>query len=174
MYRQNKHDHTLHLLRQQLDTYLKRQPIALVRQAPFSMCLDGQLYGPDLQVILHGNPYYTPRGMCGPGDIVAEVVSPRSAKRDHGAKIELYEAAGIKEYWVIDVRRHEVRFFQRDAEGVFIAQYPDYAHRYRTPLLPGFGLYVPMLWDLARFNRQTAELNSDQLPQKSRSTASRR
>ncbi len=174
MYRQTKHDNAVHLLQQQLSIYFKRNPIAITRQSPFSMRLGAQLYGPDLQVILNSNPHFTPLGMTGPADIVVEVVSDRSAQRDHGRKIELYEVHPIQEYWIVDVRRHEVRFFQKSSEGVFIAHYPDYAHRYRTPLLPGFGLYVPMLWDLSRFSRQTAELNSDSVPQKSRSIASRR
>lgn len=188
MYRQTTHDHTIHLLRTQILSYLKRQPIAVLRQAPFSMCINGSLYGPDMQIIHIGNPYYTPRGMTGPPEIVIEVVSEKSSKRDHGAKIDLYESAGVAEYWIVDVRRREVRFFQRDAEGDYIAHYPDYTRRYRTPLLPDFGLYVPMLWDLAQFQRKTAELNNaaaplklqtteldnDPAPQKSRSTVSQR
>ena len=38
----------------------------------------------------------------GPPDFIVEVVSPNSKGKDRINKKELYEAAGVKEYWVVD------------------------------------------------------------------------
>lgn len=174
MFRQNNHDFTLRLPQQQVSAYLQRNPIAILRHAPFAMCIGDTVCGPDAQIILNDNPHYTSRGMRGPSDIVVEIVDHRTGRMDHGEKVCFYENIGVSEYWIIDIRHREVRLFQRDRTGIFIAQYPDYAKRYQTPLLPGFALYVPMLWDVASFSRQTAEVDIDPAPQKNQLYASRR
>lgn len=35
-------------------------------------------------------------------DLVIEIVSPSTELRDRGVKFELYEAAGLREYWLLD------------------------------------------------------------------------
>jgi Uma2 family endonuclease len=41
-------------------------------------------------------------GIMGAPDLVVEIVSPSSYKRDHYDKKKLYAASGIPEYWLID------------------------------------------------------------------------
>jgi Uma2 family endonuclease len=41
-----------------------------------------------------------PRAMFGTPDLVAEVVSPSSARRDRHEKLNLYSRFGVKEYWI--------------------------------------------------------------------------
>jgi Uma2 family endonuclease len=60
----------------------------------------------------------------GAPDLVIEVLSPSTAKRDRGVKFEVYERHGVREYWLIDleaqfieVYRHENGVFKR--QGVF-------------------------------------------------------
>jgi Uma2 family endonuclease len=38
----------------------------------------------------------------GPPDIIVEILSPGSAKRDLSAKRAVYQAAGVPEYWIVD------------------------------------------------------------------------
>jgi len=49
-------------------------------------------------------------------DIVVEVVSESSAKRDYGEKVADYLAAGVREYWIIDPIKQCVVFFVRRAD----------------------------------------------------------
>ena len=41
------------------------------------------------------------RGCCGAPDIVVEILSPGNSKKEVRLKYELYEEAGVKEYWII-------------------------------------------------------------------------
>lgn len=41
-------------------------------------------------------------GVHGAPDLVAEILSPGTAKNDRGYKQEVYEKAGVKEYWIIN------------------------------------------------------------------------
>jgi Uma2 family endonuclease len=50
----------------------------------------------------------------GPADLVVEVVSPESVKRDREQKFGEYQAAGIPEYWVIDPEAQQADFYQLD------------------------------------------------------------
>lgn len=56
----------------------------------------------------------------GAPDLVIEVLSPSTAKRDRGIKFDTYERHGIREYWLVDldaqfveVYRHEAGNFKR-------------------------------------------------------------
>ncbi|RTL60902.1 MAG: Uma2 family endonuclease [Sphingobacteriales bacterium] len=42
------------------------------------------------------------RGCCGAPDLIVEILSPGNSKKEIKIKFELYEEAGVKEYWIIN------------------------------------------------------------------------
>ena len=81
-------------------------------------------------------------------EIVVEIVSKSSAKRDYTEKPEDYLAAGVKEYWIIDRFKRLLTVLTRAADGWDRREYgPDQPHA--TPLLPDFTLPAGPLFDAA-------------------------
>jgi Uma2 family endonuclease len=102
---------------------------------------------PDLMIIMNDNPHPRTRlYLDGPADIVSEIVSPGSERTDLGDKFVEYEAAGVREYWIVDHVRRRTYFYRLDDEGHFILHLEDADGVYITPLLPKFKLHVPTLW----------------------------
>ena len=48
------------------------------------------------------------RGVCGPPDLVVEILSPANAVRDLRQKLALYQRHGVREYWIVDVESRTV------------------------------------------------------------------
>ena len=65
---------------------------------------DGTLFKPDLSVVLEENSAIIDwfRGIYGVPDMVAEVLSKSTRKKDLTIKKDIYELQGVKEYWIID------------------------------------------------------------------------
>ena len=47
-------------------------------------------------------------GVYGAPDLVVEVLSPSTAKRDRGYKKQVYEQCGVREYWLVNVAEKSV------------------------------------------------------------------
>lgn len=145
-----KHDNLTYHLRNLFASYFElRSGGGKVRSASFVMKIPDHnvVREPDLQVILDSNQgSLTPTAMIGPADICIEVVSPESVERDHVEKFFEYEKGGVREYWIIDPLRHEALFYRLDDAGNYLRYPEDAQGEYRTPLLPGLVLDVPLLW----------------------------
>lgn len=53
----------------------------------------------------------TSEGVEGAPDLVVEIISPSSIKRDRGDKMKLYERCSIGEYWLVDARTRSVEVY---------------------------------------------------------------
>ena len=81
--------------------------------APLSVKLvnDGKNYlEPDIVVICDSN-HIQEDGCYGAPDLVIEIVSKSTSKRDYGIKMLKYRTAGVKEYWIVDPIRETVMVF---------------------------------------------------------------
>lgn len=132
-----------------LHTYLRRQPCQ-VRVAPYDVRLpqpggaaDEAIYTvvqPDICVIR--NPARIDRRGClGAPDLIIEVTSPRTA-RDWKGKFDLYEEAGVGEYWIVASMEQDIAVFVRDAATARYRLAGEYGGPGPVPCatLPGLGL----------------------------------
>lgn len=101
---------------------------------------------PDVQVVLPGGQaVISDHAVNGPADLVVEIVSPESQRRDRVEKFSEYERGGVREYWIIDPIHREVLFYQRGADGLFTRIQPDEAGTYHSRALDRFHLNVAVL-----------------------------
>ena len=84
--------------------------------------------------------------LSGPADLVIEIVSPESQKRDRVDKFGEYEQGGVGEYWLIDPTRPQAEFYRRGQDGRFHIADPDASGRYTCPTLPGVWVQVNWFW----------------------------
>lgn len=72
--------------------------------APTEVSLgETQVFEPDvIYLVPETRVERTPQRIVGPPELVVEVLSPSTAKRDRQDKYQVYEAAGVREYWIVD------------------------------------------------------------------------
>ena len=78
--------------------------------------IDGVLYDMAAPAVTHQEIAFeiavalrnTGRCIYGAPDMVIEVTSPSTRKRDFGKKLEKYVDAGVREYWIVDVKNQKV------------------------------------------------------------------
>jgi Uma2 family endonuclease len=64
---------------------------------------------PDIVVVLREHrERIRDDGICGPPDLVVEVISPGSARTDRVRKAAAYAAFGVPEYWLVDPREQTI------------------------------------------------------------------
>jgi Uma2 family endonuclease len=99
-----------------------------IHHAPFDVRLpkngetvDNEIYTvvqPDICVICDPDKL-DDKGCIGAPDLIVEVQSPSTAKRDLNEKFYLYEEAGVKEYWVVFPNDKALTVFLLQENGKF-------------------------------------------------------
>lgn len=51
----------------------------------------------------------------GPPELIVEVLSPSTGRRDRTEKFDLYESQGVGEYWIVEPRDGLIEVYGRDA-----------------------------------------------------------
>jgi len=59
------------------------------------------------------------RGCLGAPDMIVEILSPSTAKKDYSIKYNLYERAGVKEYWIVSPEAKYVEIFLLQEDGKY-------------------------------------------------------
>lgn len=113
--------------------------------APLDVVLaDHSVVQPDVIYIGAANRGIIGERLEGAPDLVVEVVSPGTSRRDRGEKLALYAESGIKEYWIVDPGERQIEFLVNEA-GRFVVALPAGAE-YRSRALPEIRLDLLALW----------------------------
>ena len=140
-----KHQRVLGVLHGLIWSYLEAHPIGEVFSAPFDVLFSTfDVVEPDLLYLSRESAAkaLTPDNVKGVPDLVVEIVSKATRKRDETIKLQLYERSGVSEYWLVDPKLERVRIYRN--EGAQFASPVELtraaADVLTTPMLPGLEL----------------------------------
>ena len=111
-----KHQKILANLHVLIGPWLRIRQIGEVYFAPVDVVLSPtDVVEPDLLYLSNERnaQVATDANVQGPPELVVEVGSPSTRKRDETIKRGLYERAGVSEYWVVDTELDVVRVYRR-------------------------------------------------------------
>lgn len=144
------HQRMITFLIELLGPFIRLFKLGELLAAPFEMRAtpDGPAREPDLLFVASEHlQRLTRERLSGPADLIVEVVSDDSVYRDRVDKFEEYEAAGVREYWIVDPRPDKQRadFWILDEAGRYRAGQVGQDGIYHSAALTGFWLRVEWL-----------------------------
>ena len=138
-----------HLL---IGNWLRAHRIGRVMLSPFDVVFTKfDVVEPDLLYLSHERAaqVLTSKNVQGVPELVVEIGSPSTRKRDETIKRRLYERSGVSEYWFADPETDVVRVYRAGAKGF---EKPDELSReagdvLTTSLLPGLDLPLVRIFE---------------------------
>jgi Uma2 family endonuclease len=96
-----------------LDVHVLANNLGEVLFAPIDVFLDDEnVVQPDVLFIAAAEQHIvTTDGVQGAPNLIVEIISPSSMKRDRGGKMRVYEHCGVGEYWLVDIRTRSVEVY---------------------------------------------------------------
>jgi Uma2 family endonuclease len=147
------HQSTLTFLLQILNLFVNLFDLGKVLVAPFAMRAesDGPHREPDILFIGRENLHRLSESqLSGPADLVVELISDDSVRRDRYDKFHEYRLAGIREYWIIDPRpgRKRADFYYLNEQSQYELFATEDEEQVASRVLPGFWLRPSWLWEV--------------------------
>lgn len=147
----SRHQHVTMVISSGIYQFLKGKPCN-VFPAPFDVMLSdatgisNTVLQPDITVVCDPSKI-TEQGCKGAPDLVIEIISKSSVKKDLHEKYDMYEQAGVKEYWIVNPHDRSLIIFILNDKGSYQPSKPltrgDKAY---SSVLPGFELDLDELF----------------------------
>ena len=103
-----------------IGTWLRDHPVGRIFYAPLDVLFSRfDVVEPDLLYMSNERAaeVLTEKHVAGVPELVIEIGSPGTRRRDETLKRRLYERCGVSEYWIVDPDVDAVRIFRRTDEG---------------------------------------------------------
>jgi Uma2 family endonuclease len=145
----NRHQRVGRFLLSIMSWYIELNPIGELFYESFQMKTGPDLPGrePDIIFLSNENSDRIRHSYIdGPGDLVVEIVSLDSRKRDRADKFYEYEQGGVREYWLIDPLRSRAEFYFLDVDGKYLSVPVDEHGFYASTVLPGLKIKPEWMW----------------------------
>jgi Uma2 family endonuclease len=140
-----KHQRVLGNLFLVIASWLETHPVGEAFLSPFDVVFSNiDVVEPDLLYLSNERAAeaLTPQHVRGVPELVVEIGSPGTRKRDETIKRRLYERSGVTEYWILDPELDVVRVYRRVGEtfGRALELTREGGDVLTTPLLEGIQL----------------------------------
>ncbi len=114
-----RHQRLVHFFDREIGNYIQsHEGECEVLPAPFAVFLnkdDKNYVEPDISVICDPNKL-TDKGCHGAPDWIIEIISPGNKEMDYYKKLFKYQAAGVREYWIVDPIKEIVMAYRFEKE----------------------------------------------------------
>ena len=131
--------------------YLETNRVGQLFTAPLDVVFsDFDVVAPDLLFVTAARRHeiLTKQNVRGAPDLVIEVGSPGTRRRDETIKRRLYERDGVAEYWVVDPDLEVVRIYRREDGGYGrpVELSREAGDVLQSPLFPGLSLSLDVVF----------------------------
>jgi len=144
------HQYTSGQLHFVLMRHIQAHGLGRLFAAPVGLILDETNYvEPDLIFVASGREsVLTPRGVEGVPDLVVEILSPSTHKRDLGLKTRLYEQFGVPHCWIVDPDAKRLSALTRQAGQYVTAIERGEDETFEPTLFPGLSIEIAPLFEV--------------------------
>ena len=138
------HQRTERELAFQVIGFVKRHDLGEVFFAPTDVILsDTNVVQPDLLFVSHERAHIIAHNAIhGAPDLVVEILSPSTARRDLTFKRRLYAKHGVKEYWQVNIDDRRVTVLSLGDNDYVVTAIYGSGETLTSPVLPGFALAI--------------------------------
>jgi len=136
---------TLLLMLAEIFAGISRSSGGVALCAPMDVVLsDDTILQPDLLYIAKDRRAIVQQRIEGPPDLVIEILSPGTERRDRLAKLDLYARYGVSEYWIVDPASQLFEFLlNEEGRYVVLSQASD---EFQSPRLPEVKIRLAEFW----------------------------
>jgi Uma2 family endonuclease len=131
-----------------VDRHVEERSLGCVYVAPIDVILaPSTVVQPDLLFIARGREsIVTARAIEGPPDLIVEVVSPASGRRDRGARAALYARSGVRCYWIADPEMQTFEVYELEGSEFRLAGRYEGAIMARAVPFPDLEMDLGRVW----------------------------
>jgi Uma2 family endonuclease len=131
-----------------LDDHIRSNSLGTLLYAPTDVILDdSSIVVPDLVfVCAERAAIISERAIEGAPDLIIEILSASTAKRDRETKLKLYSRYGVAHYWIVDPESRTIELYERDARSLRSATRGSGSDVIRSALFPGLEIRLGEVW----------------------------
>jgi Uma2 family endonuclease len=144
----NRHLQTSQFIFGLLDAFARVHDLGLVRHEKAMTCFPRNDYEPDIMFFgLAKKLLILPDTLRFPiPDLIVEVLSPSTEKRDRGVKFEDYALHGVGEYWIVDAEAETIELYRLQGSAYPPVE-PQREGTLSSEIIPGFEMPVRAAFD---------------------------
>ena len=129
-----------------------------IRLSPFDVYIDDHnTFQPDLMFVSSERRHILEvRGVTGAPDVVVEVLSESTRRRDFNVKLPVYARNGVREAWMADLHAETVSKYVRDGQSFTLAQVYGPEDTLTSDAMPGIAIDLAPIFALTRRAAQSS------------------
>lgn len=131
-----------------IKSFIQTNPLGKIYLAPTDIVFSEiDILQPDLIFVAKEKfDILTRENIQGAPDLVIEVLSPGTEKRDRSIKLKTYSKFGVQEYWMANDETATVEVWQRNGDKLVFHKLLDKTQILTTPLLPGLEIALEKIF----------------------------